>query len=309
MTAAAKARFTHEDLVQRMGWCVSESVAAGVSCMRAFVEVDSGVGLQGVRAGLEVKEMWRSRCEVQLCVFAQERVFGGDEANRRLMEGTVIVEGVEAVGSAPYVEANEEQMKQNVKWVVEMALREGKHLDLHLDYNLDEAREPLVWFVVETLKRKRWMQRAPPGRTVVLGHCTRLTLFGKEEWERLRVEIGELPVHFVGLPTSGIQLALIEHYSRADHLIDTFMMGRPGKGNDGWGQRVRGTLQIPRLITEYGFNAAIGVNNVGNAFTPQGNCDPLSVACLGVGLYQAGTMRDAEILYVGRWFSAAVGAC
>lgn len=209
LTAAAKARFTHDDLVQRMDWCVSESVAAGVSCMRAFVEVDGGVGLQGVRAGVEVKERWKGRCEVQLCVFAQEQVFGGEERNRELLEEAVKMEGVEAVGSAPYVEADKEKMKRNVEWMVEMALREGKHLDFHLDYNLDRAQEPLVWFVIEVLKKKDWLRRAAAGKTIVLGHCTRLTLFGKEEWKRLKIEIGELPLHFVGLPTSGIQLAAL----------------------------------------------------------------------------------------------------
>jgi hypothetical protein len=90
----------------------------------------------------------------------------------------------------------------------------------------------------------------------------------------LRNEIGELPVSFVGLPTS-----------------DLFMM-RTSEG-------LRGTLPIIKLIKEYGLDAAISVNNVGNAFTPQGNCDPLCLAQLGVGLYQAGTQQDAELLYVG----------
>ncbi|KAI4127672.1 MAG: hypothetical protein LQ347_004510 [Umbilicaria vellea] len=292
VTAAAKARFTHEDLLQRMGWCISESVAAGVGCMRAFVEVDRGVELRGVRAGLEVKERWKGKCEVQLCLFAQEQVFSGEERNRELMEEAVKMEGVEAVGSAPYVEGDKEKMKRNVEWIVEMALREGKHLDLHLDYNLDQAQEPLVWSVIEVLKKKDWTGRAAPGKTIVLGHCTRLTLFSKEEWKRLKIEVEDLPLHFVGLPTS-----------------DTFMMGRPGAGDDGCGQRVRGTLQVPRMITEYRLNATISINNVGNAFTPQGSCDPLNIACLGVGLYQAGTQRDAETLYecVSTRATAAIG--
>lgn len=97
-------------------------------------------------------------------------------------------------------------MKRNVEWIVEMALREGKHLDLHLDYNLDQAQEPLVWSVIEVLKKKDWTGRAAPGKTIVLGHCTRLTLFSKEEWKRLKIEVEDLPLHFVGLPTSGILL-------------------------------------------------------------------------------------------------------
>lgn len=39
-----------------------------------------------------------------------------------------------------------------------------------------------------------------------------------------------------------------------------------------------------------------------NAFTPHGNCDPLSIASLGVGIYQAGTKQDTEVLYVSRRF-------
>jgi hypothetical protein len=62
--------------------------------------------------------------------------------------------------------------------------------------------------------------------------------------------------------------------------------------------RYRGTLHIPEMIEEYGLQAAIAVNNVGNAFTPQGNCDPLSVASLGVGLYSRGTLSDMDLLFV-----------
>jgi hypothetical protein len=52
------------------------------------------------------------------------------------------------------------------------------------------------------------------------------------------------------------------------------------------------------MIKKYGLNAAMGINNVGNAFTPQGSCDPLSLASLGVGVYQGGTKADAELLLV-----------
>jgi hypothetical protein len=101
----------------------------------------------------------------------------------------------------------------------------------------------------------------------------------------------DLPVSFVGLPTS-----------------DLFMMGKPD-GSDGGGQRVRGTLQIPQMIKEYRLNGAISINNVGNAFTPQGSCDPLTIASMGVGLYHAGTKQDAQLLYecVSTRAKAAIG--
>jgi hypothetical protein len=71
-------------------------------------------------------------------------------------------------------------------------------------------------------------------------------------------------------------------------------------------ENVRGTLPVLELIQRYGFNAAIAINNVGNAFTPHGNCDPLIIAQLGVGLYQAPTKEDVQMLYVGSRFVHAL---
>ena len=258
--------------------------------MRAFVEVDKIVGMKCVEAGLKLKRRWKGRCEVQICIFAQDPVFnselpqeekseGESQTNKELMEKAVEMEGVDVVGSTPYVEPCEERARKNVEWVVRLAMRKAKHLDLHLDYNLDAGKEALIWYVLEVLRREEWGEQAA-GKTVCLGHCTRMTLFDKEQWKRLKRETEGLRVSFVGLPTS-----------------DLFMMGRPD-AQEGWKNRARGTLQIPWIIKELSVNAAISVNNIGNAFTPQGSADPLTVASLGVGLYQAGTEEDAALLYV-----------
>lgn len=267
---------------------MAESVAAGVTHMRAFVEVDSAVRFKGLEAALELKRRWQGRCEVQICVFAQEACFTSSgetedegEENRRLIQEATEMKGVDCVGSTPYAEGDEEKARKNVDWVVELAIRKRKHLDLHLDYHLDKSKEAMVWYVLKVLKREGWAEKGN-GKTVCLGHCTRMTLFSKDEWMRLKGEVHGLRVSFVGLPTS-----------------DLFMMGRPDEG-EGWKDRGRGTLQVPWMIRELGINAAIGVNNIGNAFTPQGSTDPLGVAGLGVGLYQAGTEQDAALLYVSR---------
>ncbi|OQV01851.1 hypothetical protein CLAIMM_07142 [Cladophialophora immunda] len=51
------------------------------------------------------------------------------------------------------------------------------------------------------------------------------------------------------------------------------------------------------MIKEFGINSCLSVNNVGNAFTPWGTGDPLALASLGVGIYQAGTEEDANLLF------------
>jgi len=283
LTGQAKQRFDEDDLLRRGRRLIEESIEAGVTAIRAFVEVDEVVGLKCLDAGLKLKDEFRDICEVQICAFAQLALFtgeGGGERRRQLMEEALTSVDVNVIGSTPYVEGDEGKMIQNIEWTIRKALTTGKHLDLHLDYNLS-AGTPLIWRVLKELVQQGWAHNARPLQKICLGHCTRLTLFTKSEWQRLKFEIGNLPISFIGLPTS-----------------DLFMMGRPEDDDDGGGQRMRGTLQIPQMIRQYGLNGAIAINNVGNAFTPQGNCDPLSIACLGVAVYHAGTKEDTEILFV-----------
>ncbi|KAF2812639.1 cytosine deaminase protein-like protein [Mytilinidion resinicola] len=273
LTTQAKSRFEEDDLLRRGRQLIEESIHFGVTVMRAFVEVDGDVQFKCLDAGLKLKKEFKERCEVQLCAFAQLPLFSGDDGGekiRDLMSQAAHREGVDVVGSTPYVEQDEVKMKMNIRWISMMALFNGKPLDLHLDYNLEKSKDPLIWSALEILKGRNWTERE--GKGITLGHCTRLTLFSPEDWRKLKEEIGDLPVSFVGLPTS-----------------DLFMMRAES--------RARGTLPIPEMIEEYKLDGAIAVNNVGNAFTPQGNCDPLSVASLGVAIYQAGTKKDAEVLY------------
>lgn len=291
ITDQAKERYTEDDLLRRGGQLIEESIEAGVTAIRAYTEVDEIVGQKCIDVGLLLKSRFRSRCEIQLCVYAQLPVFSCEDGGvrmRSLIEEAVCKEGVDAIGSTPYVEESQEKQEQNISWVVGMALKYDKHLDIHLDYHLDKSKA-MIWNALEELRRKRWRAHAKAERTIMLGHCTALSLFTNREWTELKQGIDDLPIHFVGLPTS-----------------DLFMMDRRGSregltvsdADDGGEPRSRGTLQIPQIIQEHDIQGAIAINNVGNAFTPHGNCDPLSIASLGVGVYQAGSKQQAEILFV-----------
>lgn len=184
---------------------------------------------------------------------------------------------MQAVGSAPYVEPSIAQAKRNITYILDIAYETHLHADFHLDYNLDPSSEPLIWHVLLQLKERirggRWRSDAH----VCIGHATRLTLFSQEEWTRFCriVREDELPVTLVGLPSS-----------------DLYMMGR------NLPSAPRSTLNIPNLAREYRLRVAMSVNNVENAFTPQGPLDPLALCPLGVAVFQSGTKKDCESLLV-----------
>lgn len=283
-TSQAKQRYTHEDLIHRGSQLIAESIQAGVTSMRAFVEVDHVTQFKCIEAGIELKRKFADKCCVQLCVFAQDPIMTIEKhgpENRRMVEEALIKfnNDIEVLGSTPYVEADDQKQEQNIDWAIQLAMKYNLHLDFHLDYNLNEDDRPKIWHVVKSLDQAHWTDKMK-GKTVVIGHCSRITLFDNETMEQLAQEIHQarLPVYFVGLPTS-----------------DLFMMGRPDAG---WGgSRPRGTMQVLELIRTFDLKGCIGINNVGNAFTPWGSCDPLRLASLCVGVYQAGTPKDAELLF------------
>jgi hypothetical protein len=40
----------------------------------------------------------------------------------------------------------------NIRWSTNLALAHGRHLDLHLDYFLEESKQPFIFYLLGTLK-------------------------------------------------------------------------------------------------------------------------------------------------------------
>lgn len=242
--------------------------------------------------------------------------------NFQLLEEAALRHGVSVVGSAPYVEPSVAHAKMNIGLIFDIAdAQGGDHVDFHLDYNLDPESDPLIFEVIAQAKKRYQntsrgvanasMQQQPkpssesgsssidvddannapishtttttkrPCPRITIGHATRLQLFSSEQWRELVHAISDLPIVFVGLPQS-----------------DMYMQGRSF-----WDAPLgapRGTLRVPYLYEKYGIEIAMSVNNVENAFTPQGSLDPLSLCAFGVGVFQAATPAAIRSLVVGR---------
>ena len=196
--------------------------------------------------------------------------------NYTLLKDAAHSEGVAVVGSTPYVEPTISQSKQNIDLILDLADSIQCHADFHLDYNLDPASEPLIYYVIQQMHKRRWtkstINTSGVIRTVTIGHATRLGLLTPIQWQDLKEEMAELPISIVGLPQS-----------------DVYMMGRHNHG---------GTLPVVQLAKDHGVDISMSVNNVQNAFTPQGSVDPLGLCTLGVGIFQAGTPEDCRTLLV-----------
>ncbi|KAH7909903.1 hypothetical protein BJ138DRAFT_1088682 [Hygrophoropsis aurantiaca] len=296
VTNKAKATFPQnpDDFFDRASRLIRESVESGVTCMRAYVEVDTAVELFCLDGGFLCAKEWAGVCDVQIVgmsfdlphnlrrrsliappeAFAQEALYSDANSaspgrNYELLVRGISKAGVSVIGSAPWVEPSIPHARKNITHILGLAMMHNLHADFHLDYNVDPETEPMVWYVIDQMREMGWTKSSST-KCVTLGHATRLGLFTDGEWIKLKDAMKELPLEIVGLPQS-----------------DMYMMGRPGAtGVVPLGGR---TLDVPRIWHEHGIHVALSVNNVENAFTPQGSVDPLTLASLGVGVFQAGT--------------------
>ncbi|KAG6850740.1 hypothetical protein H0H93_009363 [Arthromyces matolae] len=290
VTGQAKAAFPLDiaDLYTRGARLICESVQYGVTSMRAHVEVDKIVGFSCLDVAQALKKEFQNVCEVQIAgtvpVFAQEPLFDdpGDihpGQNFSMLIKALKRNGVDVIGSAPYIEATPEQSKMNIALIMEAAHEKQAHVDFHLDYNIDSSSEPLIYEVIKQARcLGRWITaRVQTTRRITIGHATRLQLFEDAEWQKLVEEIKDLPITFVGLPQSDLYMQGREDFEKP--------LGPP-----------RSTLRVPLLLNKYGIEVAMSVNNIQNAFTPQGSLDPLSLCSLGVTLFQTAAVADIETL-------------
>lgn len=216
-------------------------------------------------------------------MFAQEPLFDapGDTKpgqNFMLLEKALSRGGISVVGSTPYVEPTVEQARLNIALIMEAADRYDTHVDFHLDYNLDPNTEPLIYEVISQAKNNisKWGSKRSH---ITIGHATRLQLFTPAQWNDLSEAIATLSITLVALPQS-----------------DMYMQGKGDK--DRPLGPPRSTLRVPFIWSNYGIQIAMSVNNVENAFTPQGSLDPLSLCTFGVAVFQTAVPDDIRTLVV-----------
>ena len=231
-------------------------------------------------------------------VFAQDPLYISPQdthpsENLSLLDQAVAKPNISAIGSAPYVEPSPAHARLNIDHILSLALSRNLHVDFHLDYTLDATAEPLIYYVIERLRELEWTRRMP-GKRVTIGHASRLALCTPSELRALHDAIDghghedALPITLVSLPQT-----------------DMYMLGRTPPPAP-LALRPRGTLFVPELVRAYSLDVAMSVNNVGNAFTPQGPLDPLSLCTFGVAVFQAGTRDDCRVLLVSEGLSVGV---
>ena len=262
VTAAAKRRFTVEDIRARARRVLDRAVRAGTTAMRSHVEIDPIVKLKGLEALTELKREYAPAIDLQLCAFAQEGILQSPGTEALLAQA--LRSGADVIGGCPY---NDTDAHAQIDVVFRLAREFDVDVDFHIDF-FDEPEHMDVLYVAEQAVRFGWQGR------VVVGHASELAALSPEALDRAAAILKDAGVGVIILPAT-----------------DLYLMGRKDVKNVR-----RGVAPAKRLLAA-GVTVAAATNNILNAFTPMGTGDLALMGYLMTAAAHMGTERDvADIL-------------
>ena len=229
----------------------------GATAIRSHVGVYPEVGLTSVEALLTVRDKLRPWVDLQLVALTVELTSPGSEQTEGLLHEAMRM-GVDVVGGCPHLDPDP---KACIDKYLDLAVGEGRPVDLHVDEDLDPELDHLRYIAAGV--RARGLE----GR-VTASHCVSLGNQPVDHARMVSEELAEAGVAVVANPQTNLYLQ-----ARGQHTAAP-----------------RGLTAV-RPLLDAGAVLAGGGDNVQDPFNAVGRADPLETASL---LVTAGHLTAAE---------------
>jgi cytosine deaminase len=229
----------------------------GATAIRTHVGIYPEVGLEAVQALLTVREQLRPRVDLQLVALTTELTTPGNEQIEGLL-GKAMGMGVDVVGGCPFLDPDP---KTCIDRYLDLAVREGCPVDLHMDERLDPDLDNLPYLAAGVRERELH------GR-VTASHCVSLGTQPLDHARKVAEDLADAGVAVVANPQTNL-------YLQARGMSTVVPRGL--------------TAVLPLL--DAGVVLAAGGDNVQDPFNPMGRADPLETASL---LVTAGHLTSEE---------------
>ncbi len=244
-----KQDLTKEDVKKRARKTIENMVGHGIQHVRSHVDV-TDPHLIAAQALLELREELKDQIDLQLVAFPQEGILSYPHG-RELMEQAV-KEGLEVVGGIPHFEFTTEYGWQSVHFLMALADKYDRLVDVHCDEIDDPASRNLE--VLATEAYERGMKDR-----VTASHTTAMGSYNNAYTYKLFRLLKMSDINFVSNPLVNVHLG---------GRFDTY-------------PKRRGVTRIKEL-TNAGINVSFGEDDVQDPWNPLGNGNMLDVVTMGV---------------------------
>src|SRR6266536_3320259 len=126
--AAAKKKFTPEDVHRRGAATREQAILHGTTHMRTHLEVDPGIGLRSLEGVMPLIDEYRWAIDLSICVMPQEGLLNNPGTDELMV--AALKSGATVVGAAPNYDTDR---PGQIRRVFEMAREFDVDIDMHLD--------------------------------------------------------------------------------------------------------------------------------------------------------------------------------
>ena len=244
-----KQDLTKEDVKSRAKKTLLNMVGHGIQHVRSHVDV-TDPHLIAARALLELREELKDQIDLQLVAFPQEGILSYPHG-RELMEQAV-KEGLDVVGGIPHFEFTTEYGWQSVHFLMSLADKYDRLVDVHCDEIDDPASRNLE--VLATEAYERGMKDR-----VTASHTTAMGSYNDAYTYKLFRLLKMSDINFVSNPLVNVHLG---------GRFDTY-------------PKRRGVTRIKEL-TGAGINVSFGEDDIQDPWNPLGDGNMLDAVMMGV---------------------------
>jgi len=157
LAARVKERYDESWIIQNVRRAIVEAVRYGCTHMRAFADVDSKAQLEGVKALIRARDEFRSIIDIQVVAFAQDGIVR--EAGAADLMHQAMALGADVVGGIPWIEYTDEDIRQHIRFIFDLATQFNKDVSMLVDDAGDPGLRSLEWMALETIRRG-WQGRS-----------------------------------------------------------------------------------------------------------------------------------------------------
>lgn len=244
-----KQDLTKEDVKSRAKKTLLNMVGHGIQHVRSHIDV-TDPHLIAARALLELREELKDQIDLQLVAFPQEGILSYPHG-RELMEQAV-KEGLDVVGGIPHFEFTTEYGWQSVHFLMALADKYDRLVDVHCDEIDDPASRNLE--VLATEAYERGMKDR-----VTASHTTAMGSYNDAYTYKLFRLLKMSDINFVSNPLVNVHLG---------GRFDTY-------------PKRRGVTRIKEL-TAAGINVSFGEDDIQDPWNPLGDGNMLDAVTMGV---------------------------
>jgi cytosine/creatinine deaminase len=248
-----KPLLTQEALVERALTYCDWAAAKGLLAIRSHVDI-CDPHLLAVEALLAVKRQVAPYLDLQLVAFPQDGVLRDPQGMDKLKRALKM--GVDVIGGIPHFERTMNEGALSVKLLCELAVEQGKLVDMHCDESDDPMSRHIETLTFET-------QRLGLQGRVTGSHLTSMHSMDNYYVSKLLPLMAQAQINVVSNP-----------------LINITLQGR----HDTYPKR-RGMTRVPEMLAQ-GLAVAFGQDCVMDPWYSLGSGDMLEVASMGLHVAQ-----------------------